>query len=144
MRLAQCTLFGRECALGGSVVERSTRDVCDRLGVLVVCTLNGVFPLGAAVTLDELIGDPHPLLARLRQREPVSWLPVLNGWLVSRYEVAVQVMRDPATFTVDDPRFSTARVVGPSMLSSDGADHAHHRGPFAQVFRPAEVGARFA
>jgi cytochrome P450 len=53
-------------------------------------------------------------------------------------------MRDPTTFTVDDPRFSTARVVGPSMLSLDGADHARHREPFAHPFRPARVRDRFA
>ena len=33
-------------------------------------------------------------------------------------------MRDAETFTVDDPRFTTAQVVGPSMLSLDGAEHA--------------------
>jgi cytochrome P450 len=103
-----------------------------------------VFPLGAAATIDELTGNPHPLLARLREGEPVSWLPALNGWLVTRYAEAVRVMRDPVGFTVDDPRFSTARVVGPSMLSLDGSAHAHHRGPFAREFRPAEVRTRFA
>jgi cytochrome P450 len=35
---------------------------------------------------------------------------------------------------VDDPRFSTARVVGPSMLSLDGAAHARHRSPFFAAF----------
>lgn len=103
-----------------------------------------MFPVGAAATLDELESDPHALLARLRDREPVSWLPVLNGWLVTRYDLAGRILRDPATFTVDDPRFSTARVVGPSMLSTDGTTHAHHRTPFLRPFRPADVHARFA
>ena len=71
--------------------------------------------------------DPHPLLDRLREPEPVSWLPVLDGWLVTRRDLALDVMRDAETFTVDDPRFSTAQVVGPSMLSLDGAEHARHR-----------------
>ena len=101
------------------------------------------FPLGRGARLRELEEDPHPLLARLRAAEPVSWLAVLGGWLVTRYDLAVRVMRDPATFTVDDPRFSTARVVGPSMLSLDGADHARHREPFAHPFRPARVRERF-
>ena len=101
------------------------------------------FPLGRGATLRELEEDPHPLLARLRAAEPVSWLAVLGGWLVTRYDLAVRVMRDPSTFTVDDPRFSTSRVVGPSMLSLDGADHARHREPFAQPFRPARVRQRF-
>jgi cytochrome P450 len=102
------------------------------------------FPIGAAATLEELTDDPHPLLARLRRSEPVSWLPVLGGWLVTSYALADRVTRDPATFTVDDPRFSTARVVGTSMLSTDGIEHSRHRGPFTRVFRPADVRARFA
>ena len=101
------------------------------------------FPIGAEVTLAELDTDPHPALARLRAAEPVSWLPVLNGWLVTRHDLALRVMRDPGTFTVDDPRFSTARVVGPSMLSTDGAAHARHRDPFVPPFRPAPVRDRF-
>jgi cytochrome P450 len=103
-----------------------------------------VTALGASITLEQLDLAPHPLLARLREREPVSWLPVLDGWLVTRYDLAVAVMRDPDTFTVDDPRFSTARVIGPSMLSLDGAEHARHRSPFVQPFRPRQVRERFA
>lgn len=94
-------------------------------------------------TVDELTADPHPSLARLRATEPVAWLPALNGWLVTRHDLAVQVMRDSAAFTVDDPRFSTAVVVGPSMLSLDGAEHARHRAPFTRRFRPADVVDRF-
>ncbi len=89
------------------------------------------FPIGAAATLEELEADPHPFLARLREREPVSWLPALSCWLVTDRELSLQVMRDPETFTVDDPRFSTGQVVGPSMLTLDGAEHARHRDPFA-------------
>jgi len=56
------------------------------------------FPIGRGATLNELQEDPHPLLARLRTAEPVSWLAVLGGWLVTRYDLAVRVMRDFTTF----------------------------------------------
>ncbi len=101
------------------------------------------FPLGAAVTLAELERDPHPVLARLRAREPVSWLPALNAWVVTRRDLVVQAMRDAETFTVDDPRFSTAQVVGPSMLSLDGPSHRRQRDPFAAPFRLDAIRARF-
>ncbi|MBV9417614.1 MAG: cytochrome P450, partial [Solirubrobacterales bacterium] len=104
----------------------------------------GAFPIGAQVTLEQLEQDPHPFLARLRQHEPVSYLPALGGWLVTRHDLARTVMRDATTFTVDDPRFSTARVVGPSMLSLDGAAHDRHRAPFAAPFRHRAVRERFA
>ena len=102
------------------------------------------FPVGASATIAELEGpSPHALQERLREHEPVSWLPVLDGWLVTRRDLVVEVMRDAETYTVDDPRFSTAQVVGPSMLSVDGAEHARHRTPFARPFRLDAVRGRF-
>ena len=105
----------------------------------------GGYPVGQAVRLGELAGPGlHQVLARLRAAEPVSWLPVLDGWLVTRYDLAMRVLRDSAAFTVDDPRFSTARVVGPSMLSLDGTAHDRHRRPFGGPFSQAEVRDRLA
>jgi cytochrome P450 len=102
------------------------------------------FPLGAGVTLAGLEGDPHALLACLRAREPVSWLPAVDAWLVTRRDLALTAMRDAETFTVDDPRFTTARVVGESMLSLDGAEHDRHRAPFVAPLRLGEVRRRLA
>src|SRR4051812_31383219 len=96
------------------------------------------------VTLAELETGPHPALARMRAAGPAVWVPALRTWLVTGYDAAVAVLRDARTFTVDDPRFSTAKVVGPSMLSLDGAEHARHRTPFNRAFRRDEVHARLA
>src|SRR5260370_38030956 len=91
------------------------------------------FLLGAAVTMDELDGELHPLLRRLREHEPVSWLPVLGGWLGTRRGLAPPVLRDTQAVTVDDPRFSAARGVGPGMLSPDRGEHQRHRRPVAEA-----------
>jgi len=106
--------------------------------------VRGADPPAAAVTLAGLDRDPHPLLAAMRAAGPVCWVPALGAWLVTGYQCAVDVLRDARTFTVDDPRFSTAKVVGPSMLSLDGAQHARHRAPFSRAFRSEEVHARLA
>jgi hypothetical protein len=90
-------------------------------------------------TAAELTDDPHQALARLRARAPACWVPSLGAWLVTSHALAAEVLRDAVTFTVDDPRFTTARVTGPSMLSLDGAAHARHRAPFAHAFRPAAL-----
>jgi cytochrome P450 len=102
------------------------------------------FPIAADIRLGHLEFDPHALLARLRECEPVSWVPALDGWLVTRHDLALAVMRDDERFTVDDPRFSTGQVVGASMLSLDGDGHARHRAPFTATFRPTPVRERFA
>lgn len=57
------------------------------------------------------------------------------GWLVTGRERVVEVLRSPEVFTVDDPRFSTGRVLGPNMLSLDGIEHTRHRAPFAGAFK---------
>ena len=85
----------------------------------------------------------HEVVAAIRATRPVAWVAALGGWLVCTRDLAVAVMRDAHTFTVDDPRFSTAQVVGESMLSLDGAEHLRHRTPFAEPLRPAEATARY-
>lgn len=96
------------------------------------------------MSIEELSDDPHPHLARLRDTAPVAFVVALGGWLVTSRALAVAVLRDPLTFTVDDPRFTTARLTGPSMLSTDGVEHERHRRPFAGPLRPRHVVERFA
>jgi cytochrome P450 len=108
------------------------------------CTRERRYPLGAALTIAELSEDPHAALAELRAAEPVSWIPCLDGWLVTRHDLAVAAMSDARSFTVDDPRFSTAQVIGSSMLSLDGDEHARHRSPFVGPFRAGAVAEAFA
>jgi cytochrome P450 len=62
---------------------------------------------------------------------------------VTAHDLAVRVMRDDVRFTVDDPRFSTAQVVGRSMLSLDGDQHRIHRTAFAAPYRPRRIEQRF-
>jgi cytochrome P450 len=98
---------------------------------------------GAGVTLEDLHSRHHSTVAALRADHPVAWVPAIDGWMVTSRDLAVAVMRDAVTYTVDDPRFSTAQVVGPSMLSLDGVEHQRHRTPFADPLRPAEATAAY-
>ncbi len=84
----------------------------------------------------------HDVMHRLRADGAIVWVAALKGWVVLSRDAAVAVMRDAAGFTVDDPRFSTGQVIGPSMLSLDGAEHRRHRDPFAAAFLPAVVTPR--
>jgi cytochrome P450 len=97
----------------------------------------------AAISIAELAEDPHPVLARLRRYGEVVWVPELGGWVTLTRAAGLRVMRDARTFTVDDPRFSTGRIVGASMLSTDGAAHTAHRRPWSEVFKPVPVRDRF-
>ncbi|MFM9124842.1 MAG: cytochrome P450, partial [Actinomycetota bacterium] len=75
------------------------------------------------------------IVAAWRRRHPAVWVPALDGWMVLTRDAVLAAMRDDAALTVDDPRFSTGRITGPSMLSTDGPEHERHRRPFARPFR---------
>ncbi len=124
----------------------AARWVNDSVTPGIVCAaawLRSTFVDPAAIDLAELDAHHHEVVAALRSQHPVAWVPALGGWLVTSRDDAVAVMRDPAAYTVDDPRFSTAQVVGESMLSLDGDEHQRHRAPFADPLRPAETTARY-
>ncbi len=97
------------------------------------------FPIGAEVTVDELTETPYEVLDRLRLHEPVSFLPALNAWWITRRDLALEAMTNAETFTVDDDRFTTARILGTSMLNLDGPEHVRHRSAFVAPFRPKFV-----
>ena len=68
------------------------------------------FPIGAAITVDELTDSPYEAIARMREAEPVSWVPALNAWWVTRRDLALEAMTDAETFTVDDDRFTLSLI----------------------------------
>jgi cytochrome P450 len=95
----------------------------------------------AEVTLKDLSGPGAPqVLAALGEIEPISWIPAIGGWLVARRDPAVAAMRDAETFTVDDQRFPTGQVVGPSMLSLDDDEHRRNRSSFVAPYRRGAFG----
>ena len=89
--------------------------------------------------VEELSTDPHPALRELRGVSPVARIDELGAWMVTSHGLCMDVMRDFETYTVDDPRFSTQQVIGPSMLSLDGGEHRRHRDPFLPPFGAARI-----
>ena len=54
---------------------------------------------GEQITLEGLERDPYPIYARLRDEEPVAWVPAVQLWLVTRYEDVRTVDLSPEVFT---------------------------------------------
>ncbi len=55
---------------------------------------------------------------------------------------ALAILRDPERYTVDHPAFATATVVGRSLLSTDGEEHARRRRRFEGRFTADEAWLR--
>ena len=43
----------------------------------------------------EVIQNPFPALARLREHEPLHYSEAMAGWVITRYEDVRNSMRDP-------------------------------------------------
>ncbi|MFJ2789893.1 cytochrome P450 [Streptomyces sp. NPDC087290] len=62
----------------------------------------------------EILRDPYPVLAGLREREPVFWHAGMESWALTRYVDSVRVLRDHETFA-RDPRRTGGTVPTPSL-----------------------------
>ncbi|WP_018680556.1 cytochrome P450 [Actinokineospora enzanensis] len=102
------------------------------------------------------LADPYPAYRRLRDEDPVAYLPDYDMWMVTRYEDATRVARDPAAFSSKigmSPDFerregpSTGvnyRIGGPKvrvLIATDPPEHQVFRRAVAKAFSPGSVGA---
>ena len=72
--------------------------------------------IGGTVTIEDLDRDPYPIYARLRDEEPVSWVPAVGLWLVTRFDDVRRVDLDPQTFTAATQPSTLNRTMGVNML----------------------------
>ncbi|MCY7417410.1 MAG: cytochrome P450 [Chloroflexi bacterium] len=115
-----------------------------------------------AAAFDELLAtpayfqDPYPVLARIRDADPVYWSDRWGVWVVTRHEDVVAMLRDPRRFS-NAGRFSTFLGVLPpeaaphveplrrhyasGMLQSDPPDHARLRPLVNTALTPRVVAA---
>jgi cytochrome P450 len=102
------------------------------------------FPLGAAIEFPDL--EEHgraAALDRLRETEPVSWVPALGGWLVTSHPLGRNVLARTSDFTVWAVPNLVRASLGVMMLTSDPPDHERQRQPFDEPFRMRAVRERF-
>ena len=106
-------------------------------------------PTGAELTaLDPAFRtDPYPVLARLREREPVHHDDVIKRWVLTRREDVERVLRD-RTMAVDGRKANEGTYMRlfapppghePSMLLLDAPDHTRLRSLVSKAFTPRAV-----
>jgi cytochrome P450 len=94
------------------------------------------FPLGHEITLEELNRDPYPVFARLREREPISWLPAINMWYVIRYEDVRTALFDSVRLTTASTQSTIFDTFGAQILTTEGVTHDRYRQSTKQHFAP--------
>ena len=96
------------------------------------------FPLGARVRLADLAVDPYPTFAELREAEPVTWVPEIERWFLTRRDDMLAVLRDPDLFTTDAP--STIRdMFGVHMMTTEGPAQIRYKRKCLPPFHAARL-----
>ncbi|MGH7746888.1 MAG: cytochrome P450, partial [Candidatus Dormibacteria bacterium] len=100
---------------------------------------------------DDFLVDPYPELARVRDAAPVFFAPVLDRWVVTRYEEIEQVLQDPGTFSAAEaqrtlyPMCDQARRIldglqlVPVMSNCDPPAHGRYRQIMARALSPRRM-----
>lgn len=92
----------------------------------------------------EFTQNPYPVYEKLRKDEPVFRVMFPHGefgWIITRYEDAVQILKDPR-FSKDMVRRYGAdnqSIFSNNMLFSDPPDHRRLRGLVQKAFTPKMV-----
>ncbi len=93
---------------------------------------------GGAISLDALEQNPYPIYRRLRE-EGVVWVEAANRWLVTRWDDVDAVERDSDAFTAMEEASLQTRVMGRTMLRSDGAAHRRLRRAAQSALSPQAI-----
>lgn len=84
--------------------------------------------------------DPYPILANLREHEPVYWWPQAQGWFLTRHDDIMVVLADEDRFSPNEIHWEhftepaeevrnhpVLRMRDSSILSMEGAQHSRIR-----------------
>ena len=98
------------------------------------------------------LNNPYSFSQRARVEEPLFFSPLLNGYVLTRYDDIIALLKDPI-------RFSSADTLSPiveftpqvfevlhqgfplvrDLVNSDGEEHKRLRAPFMKVFAPEHL-----
>lgn len=99
-----------------------------------------VTALANSVTVGELEADPYPVYARLRRDAPVSFIPAVGLWFVTRYDDVEFVASRPDRFTAELDDSPVDRTFGsPTIITVDGERHLDLRRGLDSKYRPRQV-----
>ncbi len=93
---------------------------------------------GGAIALADLNVNPYPAYRWMREHG-VVWVDAIDRWVVSRWDDMVAVETKTSAFTAMERASLQTRVMGRTMLRTDGAAHKRLRRAAQDPLRPAVV-----
>ena len=65
-----------------------------------------------SITVEDLERDPYPIYERLRDEDPVAYVPSVGLWLVTRWDDVQHIATHPELFTAEVDSSPLARTLG--------------------------------
>jgi cytochrome P450 len=89
----------------------------------------------------DMMSDPYPSYARLRELGPVVYVPAVERFLVTTYDAVREAEQHPEVFSsYSETNLTMVRSLGGRpMLRKDDPDHAAERGAINPTLRPRQV-----
>lgn len=110
-------------------------------------------PVSDNLMAPEVVHDPHNYYHQLRDADPVHWNDRWGGWVVTRYDDVVKVLRDAESFSADrmgflereltdeerEPITPIFEVLSSWMVFADPPLHTELRGLVNRQFTPRAI-----
>ena len=86
---------------------------------------------------EEVARDPYAVYRRLRVKDPVHRMRLVDAWVLTRYEDADAMLRDHDRFGAEGRRFHDTGLT--TLLDIDPPDHTRLRALVSRAFTPRSV-----
>tara|TARA_B100000963_G_scaffold200685_1_gene174809 strand:+ start:498 stop:1649 length:1152 start_codon:yes stop_codon:yes gene_type:complete len=86
-----------------------------------------MLPVEFNIVYEDFFQNPYPMLAELRKKAPISFVPQLNAILLSKHEDIFVCEKNTAVFSSIQPDGLMTRLMGQNMMRKDGEEHKRER-----------------
>ena len=91
------------------------------------------------IDLASFWANPYPALKDMQERAPVTFVPELGAWLITRRNDIFENEKKVEVFSSVQPLGLMTRLMGQNMMRKDGSDHKSEREAVFPCFSPKTV-----
>ena len=86
-----------------------------------------MLPVEFNINYEDFSVDPYPVLSKLRNTAPISFVPQLNAILISKHADIFICEKNISVFSSIQPDGLMTRLMGQNMMRKDGQEHKKER-----------------